>query len=508
MTILPAISAVLRHSCRITIWNGFTGSFKSPDDCSKDTSWQLCQELAHRYANVRCYQNAENSGVSFTRNHGLSKATGEYVLFVDSDDWVSGEYAYRMLHAAQENPDSLVICGLHFIDEVNHHRRDYIWQEGGRPVYSVDREDYFDLLERFHIQQVWNKVFRKDVIVEHQLRFDENQRMGEDFQFVLDYMEAAQIQRCAVLNEPLYYYVRLNTSSLMSNFGLVENQNEYERLKQLTRICGPRTEKLQQRYQSALNELKQNYVYQMMHSSRSKEEKLSFIESVMQDGQAAQHYHRQATLLHKEKVAKKLSEAKEMPGRIRGALQRKKRDALAEKMKGQLAVRDVTLISQNCIGGVFYHDMGLQFTSPTINLFFKAPDFMKFVQKLDYYMGCELRMTWGEEYPIGYLDDVAIYFMHYRTCREAKEAWEKRKARINRGKIVVLCTDMEDFNDEAYEEWKKICYPKVLFTATKRDEPGTVYYPEYEAAGRVPDLIPKREFYKDGIMMRIVNGAD
>ena len=60
-------------------------------------------------------------------------------------------------------------------------------------------------------------------------------------------------------------------------------------------------------------------------------------------------------------------------------------------------------------------------------------------------------MTWGEEYPIGYLDDVAINFMHYDTCQEAEEEWEKRKTRIIRDNIIVLCTDMVDFTNEVYE---------------------------------------------------------
>ena len=48
------------------------------DDCSKDNNWE-------------CYRNEKNSGVSYMRNHGFEEADSEYILFVDSDDWMSGK---------------------------------------------------------------------------------------------------------------------------------------------------------------------------------------------------------------------------------------------------------------------------------------------------------------------------------------------------------------------------------------------------------------------------------
>ena len=113
------------------------------DDCSKDDSWECCQKLSNRYSNVYCYQTKKNSGVSYTRNHGLKVADSEYILFVDSDDWVSGKYAEKLLSVAQQNPNSLVISGLHFRDEVAGYQRDYIWEKDGQAVYYVDQKDYF-----------------------------------------------------------------------------------------------------------------------------------------------------------------------------------------------------------------------------------------------------------------------------------------------------------------------------------------------------------------------------
>ena len=175
-----------------------------------------------------------------------------------------------------------------------------------------------------------------------------------------------------------------------------------------------------------------------------------------------------------------------------------------EEAKKEYIAENVTFISQNCIGGVFYSDMGMKFLSPTINLYFKEPDFVRFVQKLEYYMGLELEMSWEEEYPVGRLDDITVYFMHYNTCREAKESWEKRKQRINWNKIVILATDMVGFDDSTWKEWKKIQYPKILFSATDRNSSEVVCFSKYKELGHVPDLIPDREFYKDGMLIKVV----
>ena len=480
------------------------------DDCSKDNSWRCCQELSNRYSNVYCYQNEQNRGVSYTRNHGLEVAKSEYILFVDSDDWVSGKYAEELLDAAKQNPDELVICGLHFWDEVAGYRRDYIWEENGEVVYRITQKDFFKLQEKFHLQQLWNKIFRRDVIKKAHIRFDEDQSMGEDFQFVLDYMEAAEIKTCVVLNQPLYYYIRATRTSLISHFGTSINEHVYNRYTRLLHLCGDVTPEIEKHYETALTDLKQNYVYQAVRGKSSKKEILSFIENIMQDGKAKQHYRMQKNILMKENIRQKISWIMALPNRLYGRMQRKKRDKLAAEMKAKLHARDFTVLSQNCIGGVFYHDMGLQFTSPMINLYMTGKDFVSFVLNLDYYLSLELRMTWGEEYPIGYLDDVAIYFMHYHTCQEAEAEWEKRKTRIIRDNIIVFCTDMVDFTDEVYKRWRQIPYPKILFTAKREyaNESDTVFFPEYERNGKVPDLIPKREFYRDGVLMDTVNSLE
>lgn len=192
---------------------------------------------------------------------------------------------------------------------------------------------------------------------------------------------------------------------------------------------------------------------------------------------------------------------------IKNKLQHEKNKRLAHRLVKRLNCRDMTVISQNCIGGVFSHDMGLEFRSPTVNLFMPATDYIKFVEDLERYLNVPLEPgVWGE-YPVGKLDDLTVHFVHYDTFEQAQQAWERRKKRVDPGKIVVLSTDRDGFDQTVFEAWKKIPYPKILFTARKEyaDHPDSLYFPRYERNGCVPDLIPKREFYKNGKLIQTMN---
>lgn len=473
------------------------------EDCSTDGSWDLCCQLSLEFSNVRCFRNLKNSGVSYTRNHGLQEAQGEYILFVDSDDWVSGRYASTFLNAAARYPNRLVISGFSFYD----------FHSGSESLYVLDAahnestvvpSDYFHLVDSTLIQSPCNKIFQKRIIKQAHLQFDVTQSMGEDFQFVLDYMHAAKVESCQVLNIPLYYYIRANDTSLMSKLGVSGFDQSADRLKQLASIGCVNHSVLT----SHIERLKQNYVYHICRfKSYDRRAKLQNIEMVMQDGHARQHYMRQQRIMLAECLIHTKNRISALPRRLSGRIKRFQQQKRIDRIRIQLKNSHFSVISQNCIGGVFYHDMKMQFQSPTINLYFTAADFSKFVLDLHRYMQTDLKITWGEKYPVGHLDDITIYFQHYSSCTEAMESWNRRKARINWDKILVLSTDHEGFNSDTFEAWKKITYPKILFTAQKQfiNEENVLYFPEYEDNGFAQDLISERKFYKNGILIREAN---
>lgn len=126
--------------------------------------------------------------------------------------------------------------------------------------------------------------------------------------------KAAYTKTCVVLNSPLYYYIRATQTSLMSHFGTDSNENEYNRLEQLLHLCGDITPEIEKDYETALANLKKNYVYQVVHKKSNKKEILSFIESVMQDGKAKQHYRIQKNILMKENIRQGISWIMALPG--------------------------------------------------------------------------------------------------------------------------------------------------------------------------------------------------
>jgi len=476
------------------------------DDKSKDNSWEICKQLSEKYEMVKCYQNDKNSGVSATRNTGLRKASGEYILFVDSDDWVSQYYAESLLSAAEYYQDAFVICGLHFINYMDGYRREYIWDKDAPNVISVENKQFFKLVEKFHIQQIWNKIYKRKIILDNAIFFDESISMGEDFQFVLDYLKTISCKKCVIINQPLYFYTRTNNNSLMSQFGLNGLQLEKVRYQQLLNISGAEAAAA---YEEAIKTIEYNHAYHIAKNRQIRNrDKKRLIQDIYQDDQAKTIWKKIRFQLAKENLAKKRSNLCSLRSRIYGKKQNNRNNTIIQHEKQRLHLKRIpTIISQNCIGGVFYHDMGLAFCSPTINLYFKASDFVKFVSDLEHYLALDLKITWGEEYPVGYLDDVTIFFMHFSSCSEAQDSWNKRKARINWNNIIIFCTDRDGFSKKDFDIWLKIKYPKVLFT-TNPDyyiDDSTILIDSNNNLDSVSNLIPNREFYASGKLVSIMN---
>lgn len=126
--------------------------------------------------------------------------------------------------------------------------------------------------------------------------------------------------------------------------------------------------------------------------------------------------------------------------KLRGTLIRIYRGA----RKLRLRNRDFTIISSNCIAGIIYHDLGLPFLTPTINLYFEVDDFFRFLNHFDHYLDCEIEELRMEEldFPVGKMrcgdESVKIHFMHYQSFQEAVAKWRERAARVNKDNLYVI----------------------------------------------------------------------
>lgn len=169
----------------------------------------------------------------------------------------------------------------------------------------------------------------------------------------------------------------------------------------------------------------------------------------------------------------------------------------------------ISLISQQCIGGVIYHDMEMEFLSPTINLYIEPHDFLKMVENLEFYMNIPINIKKENNLIIGYIEDIRIIFLHYNNESLAKEKWEERKKRILFDKLFIICTDRDGFDEECFEKFKKLNYPKALITRNEnwKDESFCIYLEKYKNCDYIPDTIPQREFYEKNKIIELINQA-
>ena len=103
----------------------------------------------------------------------------------------------------------------------------------------------------------------------------------------------------------------------------------------------------------------------------------------------------------------------------------------------KLKNKDFVIISRNCWGGQIYQWLKLPYNTPFVGLFIYTPCYVKILKNFDHYMNLELGFIeeskyskYPTNYPIGVLDDVEIHFKHYADEAEAKDKWNRRKARM------------------------------------------------------------------------------
>ena len=143
------------------------------------------------------------------------------------------------------------------------------------------------------------------------------------------------------------------------------------------------------------------------------------------------------------------------------------RKAIDRKNRRRLINQKISIIASNCNGGVIYHDLGLQYQSPFINLWIKPNDFIKLLSDLRGYLSYELRFIREEgiPYPVAVLKDIFIYFQHYQTEEEAETCWKRRLKRINFDNIAVFFTDRDGCTYQMLQEFDALPYErKVVFT--------------------------------------------
>ena len=176
------------------------------DNGSTDRSGSICDIYANEYANISVYH-IENHGVGPARNFGLSKAKGEFISFVDADDYLVGNLFSDVESQLDSQLDLLVFSYYNSIEknlsEIDRSAK-ILPSEGKK-----DKSDFIALFQELYLTDmmytVWNKIYRREFLEEHQIVF-ESYELGEDVRFNLNVYQHVN----AVLLVKSCYYVYIS----------------------------------------------------------------------------------------------------------------------------------------------------------------------------------------------------------------------------------------------------------------------------------------------------------
>lgn len=193
------------------------------DDGSEDDSLVICKKI-EKYSPYIKVLHQENSGVSSARNLGIRVATGEYITFLDADDWLNSEILEMYIkHIRTTGKYDLYIYGYNIV-------KDNIVTSISMPK-SNEINDYNEaiglLLGTSRLNPCWAKLYSIEIIRRYQLFFNENLQYGEDFEFVINYIE--KVKTVKFLPEFLINYQQIPTSA-MHTFKFQKRLSDFKHL--------------------------------------------------------------------------------------------------------------------------------------------------------------------------------------------------------------------------------------------------------------------------------------
>ena len=186
------------------------------NDGSIDKSGDICDYYAQKDNRIKVIHQ-KNSGVSVARNTGLDIAVGEYITFVDSDDYIEPNYCEILLDVLNKNNADVAYCS----DFSNQHidiNKEFIWKSKEYdPVYKTPN------------YVVWGALYRREVI--QNIRFDNDLYVGEDAYFFAKVVKKSNI--IVHIDNPLYHYIYYPNSAYNGEF----NVKKFTELECWKRVC-------------------------------------------------------------------------------------------------------------------------------------------------------------------------------------------------------------------------------------------------------------------------------
>lgn len=204
------------------------------DNGSKDQSGQICEDYAAKFSNITAYH-IPNKGVGSARNFGLAKAKGEFICFVDADDYLEGNLFSDLESQLDSQLDLLVFSYYNSIEqnlsEITRSAK-ILPTEGKK-----DKSDFIALFQELFLTDmmytVWNKIYRREFLEEHQIVF-ESYELGEDVRFNLNVYQ--HVNTVFLVKSGYYVYVSGRIDSAMGQYNPYRMSYQLEELEKVDQL--------------------------------------------------------------------------------------------------------------------------------------------------------------------------------------------------------------------------------------------------------------------------------
>lgn len=185
------------------------------DDASKDSSLLLLNDFkksveeSGEAIRVRVLTNEENKGVATTRNRGIKESSGDYIYYVDADDWIEEEAIEKMVEGAE-----LLKCDIVGINWwLSFDKKEKLMKQ---PVFTSPKEALFLMMTGRMRWNLWLFMVRRDLYIKHDIGFVDEMNMGEDMLVMFKLFSVAD--KVGFLGEALYHYGQSNNESLTKTY--------------------------------------------------------------------------------------------------------------------------------------------------------------------------------------------------------------------------------------------------------------------------------------------------
>ena len=186
------------------------------NDGTKDKSRDIAENFAKSDRRIRIIDK-ENGGLSDARNVGLKFASGEYIIFIDSDDWLEPDLLNNLVSYINDNKLDIAICG-YFVDFIDNDGN--LIEQNIRttiPYKASSADDYFNLMGSY-MNFAWNKLYRHEFLLQNGLQFEVGLWLIEDCEFISRVLQCQP--KFGFIKYAGYHYIQRSESTLSKKFNM------------------------------------------------------------------------------------------------------------------------------------------------------------------------------------------------------------------------------------------------------------------------------------------------